>query len=42
MPFEDIKVPRELPILPIKGGVIFPFSTVPVVVGVERSKRLVN
>ncbi len=42
MPFEQIDIPRELPILPVKGGVIFPFSTVPVLVGVERSKRLVN
>ncbi|MEO0138485.1 MAG: endopeptidase La [candidate division WOR-3 bacterium] len=42
VPFEQIDVPRELPILPVKGGVIFPFSTVPVLVGVERSKRLVN
>jgi ATP-dependent Lon protease len=42
IPFEDIKIPRELPILPVKGGVIFPFSTVPVIVGVERSKRLIN
>ncbi len=42
LPFKDVNIPKELPILPIKGGVVFPFSTVPVLVGVEKSKRLVN
>ncbi|NPA80789.1 MAG: endopeptidase La [Thermotogae bacterium] len=38
----NIEIPEELAILPIKGGVIFPLSTAPVLVGVERSKRLIN
>jgi len=42
MQLPKIDIPEEISILPIKGGVIFPFSTAPVLVGVERSKRLIN
>ncbi len=42
MQLPSVDIPSEIAILPIKGGVIFPFSTAPVLVGVERSKRLIN
>ncbi len=42
MQLPKIDIPEEISVLPIKGGVIFPFSTAPVLVGVERSKRLIN
>ncbi len=42
MQMPKVEIPEEIAVLPIKGGVIFPFSTAPVLVGVERSKRLIN
>ncbi len=42
MQIPKVEIPEEIAVLPIKGGVIFPFSTAPVLVGVERSKRLIN
>ncbi|NPB04324.1 MAG: endopeptidase La [Thermotogae bacterium] len=42
MQIPSVEIPEEIAILPIKGGVIFPLSTAPVLVGVERSKRLIN
>jgi ATP-dependent Lon protease len=35
-------IPSELPVLPVKGIVLFPEMAVPVLVGKDRSKRLVD
>jgi ATP-dependent Lon protease len=39
---EQVNVPRELPILPLRGSVAFPFSVLPLAVGVPRSVKLVE
>ncbi len=39
---EQVSVPRELPILPLRGSVAFPFSVLPLAVGVPRSVKLVE
>jgi ATP-dependent Lon protease len=39
-PLEDI--PRDLPILPLRNTVAFPFMILPLAVGVPRSKKLVE
>ncbi len=39
---EEIKIPEITPILPIKGGVVFPNLIVPLVITDEKSKRLVD
>ena len=35
-------LPEELPILPMRSGVVFPFGAMPIAVGQERSVRLVD
>lgn len=37
-----VKIPEILPILPIKGGVVFPNLVVPLVLTNERSKKLID
>src|SRR5947209_6581426 len=39
---DDMVIPAELAILPLKDMVIYPFSGVPLAVGQERSMRLIN
>jgi ATP-dependent Lon protease len=39
---DDLAIPVELPILPLKDVVIYPFSGVPLAVGQERSIKLIN
>jgi ATP-dependent Lon protease len=39
---QSVDVPRELPILPLRETVIFPFSVAPLSVGIPRSVRLVE
>ena len=39
---EDIQIPRELPLLPLRDIVIFPFMIVPLFVGREKSIRSVD
>ncbi|MDH5683966.1 MAG: LON peptidase substrate-binding domain-containing protein, partial [candidate division WOR-3 bacterium] len=42
---EDTKIftiPEQLPVLPIKGGVIFPNLVSPLVITTERSAKLVD
>ncbi len=39
---DDVVIPVELPILPLKDVVIYPFSGQPLAVGQERSIRLIN
>ncbi len=39
---EKPKIPRELPVLPIKGGVVFPNLMVPLVLTSEGSKKLID
>ncbi len=39
---EAIEIPGELPVLPIRGAVVFPLAVVPISVGQERSIRLVE
>ena len=39
---DDVVIPAELPILPLKDVVIYPFSGQPLAVGQERSIRLIN
>ena len=36
------EIPNELPILPLRNSVAFPFSMMPLAVGIPRSVRLVN
>nr|MBN1229918.1 endopeptidase La [Anaerolineae bacterium] len=39
---EDIEIPAELPILPLRGMVVYPQTAVPLLVGQPRSVRLVD
>jgi ATP-dependent Lon protease len=39
---EDDEIPKELPVLPVKGMVLFPEMAAPVLVGKDRSKKLVD
>ena len=39
---DDVLIPVELPILPLKDVVIYPFSGQPLAVGQERSIKLIN
>ncbi|MDP2728701.1 MAG: LON peptidase substrate-binding domain-containing protein, partial [Dehalococcoidia bacterium] len=39
---EEVRIPEELPILPGKDTVIFPYMIVPTIVGQERLVRLIN
>ncbi|MGO9308171.1 MAG: endopeptidase La [Spirochaetia bacterium] len=39
---QPVSVPRELPILPLRDSVAFPFSVIPLTVGIARSVRLVE
>ena len=41
-PEEESELPRELPILPVRGMVIYPLTQIPVTVGQPRSTRLVE
>jgi ATP-dependent Lon protease len=39
---EDIEIPEELPILPLRGMVVYPETAVPLLVGQPRSVRLID
>ncbi len=39
---QDVQIPDELPILPLKGTTVFPLAMVPLVVGQERSIALID
>ena len=39
---QSVSVPRELPILPLRDSVAFPFSVIPLTVGIPRSVKLVE
>ncbi|CAB5149702.1 ATP-dependent protease La (EC Type I [Olavius algarvensis associated proteobacterium Delta 3] len=39
---KDYKIPEELPILPLRNTVAFPFTVLPLAVGIERSVKLVQ
>jgi ATP-dependent Lon protease len=39
---QPVSVPRELPILPLRDSVAFPFSVIPLTVGIARSVKLVE
>jgi ATP-dependent Lon protease len=39
---EQVTIPKELPILPLRDGVAFPFSVLPLAVGIPRSVKLVE
>jgi ATP-dependent Lon protease len=39
---EDVVIPRELPLLPLRETVVFPESMTPLAIGQERSIRLVD
>ena len=39
---QPVSVPRELPILPLRDSVAFPFSVIPLTVGIPRSVKLVE
>jgi ATP-dependent Lon protease len=39
---QPVSVPRELPILPLRDSVVFPFSVLPLAVGIPRSVKLVE
>ncbi len=41
-PEQSMSVPRELPILPLREVVAFPFSVIPLTVGISRSVKLVE
>ena len=41
-PSVESEIPNELPILPLRNTVAFPFSMVPLSVGVSRSVRLIE
>ena len=41
--FADVQnIPRDLPILPLRNLVVYPFNVVPLAVGIERSKKLIE
>jgi ATP-dependent Lon protease len=39
---QSVSVPRELPVLPLRDSVAFPFSVIPLTVGIARSVKLVE
>jgi len=39
---DDLAIPEELPILPLRGLVVYPLTAVPIRVGQPRSKRLID
>ena len=39
---QSVSVPPELPILPLRDSVVFPFSVLPLAVGIPRSVKLVE
>lgn len=39
---ESINIPEVVPVLPIKGGVVFPNLIVPLIITDEKSKRLID
>jgi ATP-dependent Lon protease len=39
---DDVELPSELPVLPLKDTVVFPDSVLPLAIGQERSVRLVD
>ncbi len=39
---EGPEIPRELPVLPVRGVVVFPGTVMPLTVGREKSKRLLD
>ncbi len=39
---ESVSIPRELPILPLRDSVAFPYSVTPLTVGIPRSVKLVE
>ena len=39
---EVLKIPEELPILPLRGVVVYPHTVVPLTIGQPRSIRLVD
>jgi ATP-dependent Lon protease len=39
---QSVSVPRELPVLPLRDSVAFPFSVIPLTVGIPRSVKLVE
>jgi ATP-dependent Lon protease len=43
-PVSDVSgnIPRDLAILPLRNLVVFPFNVVPIAVGIERSKKLIE
>ncbi len=41
-PDQPVGVPRELPILPLREMVAFPFSVIPLAVGIARSVKLIE
>jgi ATP-dependent Lon protease len=36
------QIPLEIPILPLRNAVLYPFSVMPLIVGIKRSKKLVE
>ncbi len=41
-PEPEMEFPKELPVLPLRGTVIFPFTVAPLTIGQERSGQLVD
>jgi Lon protease-like protein len=39
---DEVVVPRELPLLPLRETVVFPESMTPLAIGQERSIRLID
>ena len=39
---DELELPSELPVLPLKDTVVFPDSVLPLAIGQERSVRLVE
>ena len=39
---EDLELPSQLPVLPLKDTIVFPDSVLPLAIGQERSVRLVE
>jgi ATP-dependent Lon protease len=39
---DDVEIPEELPILPLRGVVMFPYTAIPLTVGQPRSIRLID
>jgi len=39
---ESINIPEVVPVLPIKGGVVFPNLIVPLVITDDKSKKLID